>query len=118
MASAAKTALSAYLGRGTKFKGELRFSGILRIDGILEGQILSEGTLSIGESGVVKGEIKVGELLISGVADGVIEATRLIDVAGSGKLFGRLLAPSIHIAEGVVLQAEVRVGAPDRKPFQ
>ena len=47
MASAAKTALSAYLGRGTKFKGELRFSGILRIDGILEGQILSEGTLSI-----------------------------------------------------------------------
>ena len=118
MTAPAKTALSAYMGRGTKFKGELRFSGILRIDGIFEGQILSDGTLSIGESGVVKGEIKVAEILINGVADGVVEATRLIDVAGSGKLYGRLLAPSIHIAEGVVLQAEVRVGAPDRKPLQ
>jgi cytoskeletal protein CcmA (bactofilin family) len=45
MSAGSKTELSAFLAKGTNFKGELRFSGIVRIDGIFEGRIFSDGRL-------------------------------------------------------------------------
>ena len=113
MCAAAKTELNAFLAKGTNFKGELRFSGLVRIDGIFEGKVFTDGTLVVGDSGVVKGEIHVGELLSSGVIDGTIKAAKSIDVTGQGKLLGEVFTPSLHVAEGVSVEAQLRVGSMD-----
>ena len=113
MSAGHKTELNAFLAKGTNFKGELRFSGIVRIDGIFEGKVFTDGTLVVGETGVVKGEIYVGELLSSGVVEGTIRATRSMDIAGEGRLFGKVSSPSLNVAEGVVVEAQLRVGAAD-----
>ncbi|MBN1591737.1 MAG: polymer-forming cytoskeletal protein [Candidatus Coatesbacteria bacterium] len=107
--SATKTELNAFLAKGTNFKGELRFSGIVRIDGIFEGKIYSDGTLVIGDTGIVRGDIQVGELLSSGVVDGKLRASRLIDVTGNGKLLGEIHTPSLNVAQGVTVEAQFRV---------
>ncbi len=113
MSAGHKTELNAFLAKGTNFKGELRFSGIVRIDGIFEGKVFTDGTLVVGETGVLKGEFHVGELLSSGIVEGTITATRSIDVAGEGRLLGAVCTPSLNVAEGVLVDAQLRVGAAD-----
>ncbi|HUT02540.1 MAG TPA: polymer-forming cytoskeletal protein [bacterium] len=110
MGTGSKTELNAYLAKGTNFKGELRFSGIVRLDGIFDGTIISDGTLVVGDTGVLKGEINVGELLSSGIVEGTIKATKAIDVSGQGKLLGEVFTPSLNVAPGVLVEAQLRVG--------
>lgn len=113
MCAAAKTELNAFLAKGTNFKGELRFSGLVRIDGIFEGKVFTDGTLVVGDSGVVKGELHVGELLSSGVVDGTVKAIKSVEVTGQGKLLGEVFTPSLNVAEGVSVDAQLRVGGKD-----
>lgn len=101
------------MARGTNFRGELRFSGMVRLDGIFDGKIFSDGVLVVGETGVVKGEIRVGELLVNGIVEGLIEARTTIDVVGRGRLLGQVFTPSLNVAEGVIVEAQLRVGSPD-----
>ncbi len=110
MGTGPKTELNAYLAKGTNFKGELRFSGIVRLDGRFDGRIISDGTLVVGDTGVLKGEINVGELLSSGIVEGTIKATKAIDVS-EGKLLGEVFTPSLNVAPGVLVEAQLRVGA-------
>jgi len=107
-----KTELTAFLGRNTHFNGDLRFSGILRIDGIFEGNIYSDGTLSIGETAVVKGEVKVATVIVQGQVQGTIEASHLLEVADRGRVAGRIIAGKLKIEEGVSLEAELRIAPP------
>ena len=109
MGAGPKTELNAYLAKGTNFKGELRFSGIVRLDGIFDGRIISDGTLVVGDTGVLKGEIHVGELLSSGIVEGTIKATRAVDVS-AGRLLGEVFTPSLNVAPGVLVEAQLRVG--------
>jgi len=112
MGSGQRARLSAFLAKGTNFKGELRFSGVVRIDGIFDGKIFSDGMLVVGQTGVVKGEIRVGVLSVSGLVDGLVEVTGYVEVTGSGRVLGKVLAPSIKVEDGVVLEGECHIGAP------
>jgi len=116
MSAGHKTELNAFLAKGTRFSGELRFSGIVRIDGIFEGKVFTDGTLVVGETGVLKGEIHVGELLSSGIIEGKITARKSIDMAGEGRLLGEVCTPSLNVEEGVLVEARLRVGVEGPKP--
>ena len=58
--------IHALLGRGTAYAGKLTFEGRVRIDGTFDGEIFSSGTLIVGDSAQVKGEIDVGTLIVLG----------------------------------------------------
>lgn len=115
MSAGPKAELSGFLAKGTNFKGELRFSGIVRIDGIFEGRIISDGTLVVGETGILKGEVHVGALLSSGVVEGTIRASKSIAIDGEGKLLGKASSPSLSVAEGALVEAQLKIGAGDVK---
>ena len=52
-------AYNAILDQGTEFEGKLTFEGTVRIDGSFKGEIFSDATLIIGESGKVEADIRV-----------------------------------------------------------
>jgi cytoskeletal protein CcmA (bactofilin family) len=70
--------ISGVLEEGTAFEGKVSFEGTLRIGGKFRGEIFSKDTLIIDESGMVEGEINVGELILKGDFSGQIEATRMV----------------------------------------
>ncbi len=52
--------ITAFLGKGTEFKGVLSFEGTIRVDGKVEGEVVSKDTLIAGDGAYLHGEITVG----------------------------------------------------------
>ena len=79
-----------FLGKDTEFEGSLRFEGTLRIDGSLQGEINSPGNLIIGEYALVKANIHVSYIVISGEVHGDIVADQRVDLRAPAKVFGNI----------------------------
>lgn len=92
--------LNGFLDAGGHFKGELRFETTFRVDGKLQGTVTSEGTLMIGESGEVEGEIRVGQVVVSGVVRGTIHATRRVQLCATGQLLAEIHTPALVVEDG------------------
>ncbi|MFO7667653.1 MAG: polymer-forming cytoskeletal protein [Desulfobacterales bacterium] len=99
----------AFLGENTSFKGELSFHGTLRIDGQFKGQIYSEGTLIIGERGIVEADIDTHFVVISGEVHGNINAVYSTEINSKGKVYGSIVTSSLVIHEGVVFEGNCRM---------
>ncbi|GMR05231.1 MAG: hypothetical protein BMS9Abin24_025 [Thermodesulfobacteriota bacterium] len=93
-----------FIGKGMTFEGKLTFNDTVKIDGTFNGEIDSPGTLVVGESGYVKGEIKVGNAVITGEVKGTLEATARVEIKAPGKMYGDITTPNLIIGEGVVFE--------------
>lgn len=101
--------INAFLGKETEFEGKLSFKGAVRIDGRFTGEIYTDGTLIAGESAVIKSEIHVSHIIISGEIRGNIIAEKRIEVHAPGKVYGNIQAPVIVIDEGVIFEGNCRM---------
>lgn len=99
----------AFLGENTSFKGELSFHGTVRIDGHFKGKISSDGTLIIGERGVVEADIDAHCVIISGEVHGNINTAYSTEIHSKGKVYGSIVTSSLVIHEGVVFEGNCRM---------
>jgi len=77
-------------------------------DGTIEGAtITTEEDFTLGESVVVKADAKVGSLFVHGEIKGNIVANKKIDIANTGKVYGNISTPVLHIDEGGILESKV-----------
>jgi cytoskeletal protein CcmA (bactofilin family) len=91
-----------FLAKGVVFRGTISLEGDVRIDGQIEGEILSAGTLTIGEHAVITGDIKAETLITSGKIKGTIIASEKITILKPGVLIGDIRTPVISIEAGAV----------------
>lgn len=96
--------LNGFLDNGSHLQGELRFDASFRVDGKLTGKVSSEGDLIVGESGEIDGEVKVGQIFISGTVRGNITAVRRVQIAPSGKVFAEIDTPTLVIEDGATFE--------------
>ena len=101
--------INAFLGKDTEFEGKLSFKGAVRIDGLFTGEIYSDGTLIAGESAIIKSEIHVSHIVISGEIRGNIIADNRIEIHAPGKVFGNIQSPVVVIDEGVIFEGNCRM---------
>ena len=101
--------IKAYLGSDALFKGTLRFEGTVRIDGNFEGQVSTNDTLVIGETGDMKANVKVGTLVCKGQLDGAVVASQKIELHPAGKIKGDIQTPALSIALGAVLDGHLNM---------
>ena len=103
--SAAKQSdLNGFLDSGSQLQGELRFQTSFRIDGKLTGTVVSEGDLIVGDGGEVEGELRVGQVVVSGTVRGTISASRRIHLSSTGKVFADVDTPSLVVEDGAVFE--------------
>jgi cytoskeletal protein CcmA (bactofilin family) len=100
------------LSSDVELRGTLKFSGELTFDGKIEGDILSEGSLSLGDNAVVKGNIAVNSVVLRGKITGNVSAKEKIDIKTRTELFGDIRASRLVMEEGVTFvgQTEVNPG--------
>ncbi|HEX9020015.1 MAG TPA: polymer-forming cytoskeletal protein, partial [Nitrospirota bacterium] len=72
--------ITAFLGKGTEFKGVLNFEGTIRVDGRVEGEVVSKDTLIAGDGAYLQGEITVGTIITSGRIVGNVTASQKVHV--------------------------------------
>ena len=89
------------LSADAHFNGSISFKSFLRIDGQFDGKVSSKGTLYVGKTGVVKADIKVGNIVVEGKITGNVEASEKIELRQTAQLFGDIKANKLIIAEGV-----------------
>lgn len=99
----------AYLGADTIYEGKLSFKGTVRIEGCFTGEIVSDGTLTVGKEARVGGTIQVGELLVAGHVSGDVSVKRRIVVYTSGYLEGDLNTPNLLTEEGGVIEGKINM---------
>jgi len=99
------------LGKEVNIRGKAKFEGTVRVDGRFEGEIITDGTLIIGEHAVVKGTIGGGTLISGGRIEATITATNKVQLLKSAVLIGDVHSPSLTMEEGVYFQARGEMGA-------
>jgi len=99
----------AFLGENTSFEGKLSFHGTVRIDGHFKGEIYSDGTLIIGERGIVEADINTKRVVISGEVHGNINNAKSTEINPKGKVYGNIVTSSIVIHDGVIFEGSCRM---------
>ena len=95
--------IKAYLGSDALFRGTLSFEGTVRIDGKFEGQVNTNDTLVIGETGDMRADVKVGTLVCKGQLNGAVVASQKIEMYSASQIKGDIQTPALSMALGAVL---------------
>ena len=111
--SSSPSDLNGFLDAGCEVQGDLRFQNAFRVHGHFSGTVESEGTLVVGEGGVVKGVVKVGELSVSGHLEGRVEAAKRVEIGANGHVEGEIKAPVLVIESGAFFQGECSMASPE-----
>ncbi len=104
--SAEHAEITAFLGKGTEFKGVLSFEGTIRVDGRVEGEVLSKDTLIAGDDAYLQGEISVGTIICSGKIVGNINASQKVHILAPGVIEGNIKTSKLIIEEGVTFDGK------------
>ena len=92
--------IKAFLGQGAEFIGKLIFNGSVRIDGNFQGEIFGQGSLVVGQGAMVKANIAVKSVYISGDVQGNIEVNEKMNIHSTGKFSGDVRTPVFIMEEG------------------
>lgn len=109
--SSAPSAGKNILASDVEITGTLKFENELIFDGKLDGEILSEGVLTLGKNAQVKGEIKTKAVTVHGTVNGNISVTERCELKASSQLTGDLKAMRIVIEEGATFIGKSEVTA-------
>lgn len=99
------------LGEGVVFKGELTFKRLLRIDGQFEGDLVSDGKLIVGPTGIVKSNVRMREAIIEGRVEGNITVQERLELRCEAEVIGDIKAKVLSVDEGVAIVGHVAVSA-------
>ena len=90
------------ISQGTEITGDVKSSGDIRIDGVLNGNMVTKGKVVIGATGRVKGEVECKNSEVSGLIDGKITVTQLLNLKASSKINGTIITSKLSIEPGAV----------------
>ena len=97
-----KDSVLSFIGSDIEVKGNIAFNKSLRVDGAVTGKITSDtGSLVVGQTARIKGDIKVGSITVMGTVTGKIIARDRVDAFPPAKIKGNILAPVIGLEKGV-----------------
>jgi cytoskeletal protein CcmA (bactofilin family) len=103
--------ITAFLGKGTEFKGVLSFEGTIRVDGKVDGEIISKDTLIAGDGAFLQGEISVGTIISSGKIMGNVTAIQKVHILAPGNIQGNIRTPKLIIEEGVTFDGNCEMAS-------
>ncbi len=107
-ASASATpARASVLGATLRFKGDLVADEDLVIEGQIEGSVLHTRSLTIGNQGHVRGNIRARRVIVEGKVDGNVYALESVTLRVGAVLVGDLFARKVSIENGARLSGRV-----------
>ena len=104
------------LSSDVEIKGKVKFANDLVVDGLIEGEIVSDGSLTVGENARIKAEINTRSVVIYGKVHGNINVSDRVDIRANAELVGDIKAGTLSIEAGAIFVGKSTVGAPSSLP--
>jgi cytoskeletal protein CcmA (bactofilin family) len=99
------------LGQSLVIRGDLMAEGGFRIDGTVEGHVESKAAIVVGESGVVRGDLRGTDIVVAGRIEGNVSCTGHLEILAKGHVEGDIDAKSVRIETGGVFRGTSHMGA-------
>lgn len=106
------------LSTDVEVKGTIRFTGELVVDGKIEGEVASDGNLTIGENARIRAQIHTATVVVYGKVQGNISATDRVDLKASAEVVGDIKAKILTIEAGAVFVGKSTVGTAAQAPVE
>jgi cytoskeletal protein CcmA (bactofilin family) len=81
----------------------------MEFDGKLDGEIQTDGTLTLGDSAIINGNINAQTVVVRGKVNGNISAKEKIEIKTKAELFGDIRASKLVVEEGVTFVGKTEV---------
>lgn len=105
---------ATYIAQGVHFTGTIKARGAFVFCGEFEGDCDIEGPVTLAAGGRWAGTLKATDVIIAGTVEGDVIASQRVEITGSARVTGSLSGNSIAVAEGAVIDGELRVTSGDQ----
>jgi cytoskeletal protein CcmA (bactofilin family) len=100
---------TTYVAASTTIVGTITGKGAYVFCGSVEGNCDIEGPCTLAAGGKWRGTLKATDLVVAGVVEGDVVAQGKVEILGTARVTGSLSGNSIAVAEGAVIEGEIRV---------
>lgn len=105
------TSVDTLVGRQSEITGDVRFAGGLHVDGKVKGKVMADSdknaVLSISESGVIEGDIRVPHVVLNGMVEGDVYASQRITLSAKARVTGNVYYKLIEMASGAMVNGQL-----------
>jgi len=88
----------------------------VRIDGEFKGNVELEGSLVLGETGTITGQVRANYFLVAGEVNGNIYCDTQLHFAASARVVGDVHTPNLILDEGSQVTGQYHVGEITQSP--
>ena len=98
--------INSILGPESKLQGDFTAEGSARVDGTLCGNVKIAGTLIVGSTGRICGNVEAEAVIVGGEVQGNIIAPKMVELTEKARVTGDVTTMDIEIDEEAVLQGK------------
>ena len=98
---------SSVLGPTLKFKGTLTANEDLLIQGQIEGTINHSSSLTVGQDGKLKANVKAEYISVEGKVDGDLSGSKAVVVKDGADVKGNIFSPTVTLREGATFNGSI-----------
>jgi len=110
-APAKGAAMDTLIGRQTEIIGDVNFSGGLHVDGRIKGNVASasdkSSSLSVSESGVIEGNVKVSNVVVNGRIAGEVRASERLTLGSKARVVGDVRYRILQMEAGALVNGQL-----------
>jgi cytoskeletal protein CcmA (bactofilin family) len=103
--------IHSFVGSKSTLKGDFACKEDFLVEGKIEGNLRSEGTIILGESAVVKGEVLARQVAVFGTIVGTIKCSERLEIFASARIEGIVHVPVIKIASGAKINGRIAMSS-------
>lgn len=102
MSGPGKRAMPSIVSADFRVVGNVNSDGDVQLDGSIEGNLKAR-SITIGETGTVRGEVRAERIHIQGTVNGPVRA-RTVEIAKTAKLIGDVFYESLTVETGGIVE--------------
>lgn len=96
--------ITTIIGKGAECNGDFTAEGSVRIDGTVNGDVKVSGTLTVGTTGSINGDVSAQATVVGGEIIGDINVTDKTELTSTARVIGNISTVLIVIDENAIFQ--------------
>ena len=96
--------ITTIIGNGSECNGDFNAEGSIRVDGVIQGNVTVSGTLVVGVTGYINGDINASVVIVGGEINGNVNAPDKTELTSTARMIGDIVTNTIVIDERAIFQ--------------